>query len=92
MTKQEFVKAVAEKAEISQKKAAQAVEAFLETIREAASRGETVQLVGFGAFVVKDRAARAGRDPRTGAEIEIPARRVVVFRPGKQLKSAVVAG
>ncbi|SMB96227.1 bacterial nucleoid protein Hbs [Thermanaeromonas toyohensis ToBE] len=90
MTKAELVKAVAEKAGMSQKDAGRALDAVLEAVREAVARGEDVRLPGFGAFVVRERAARKGRDLRTGKEITIPPAKVVTFRVGKLLKAAVV--
>lgn len=90
MTKAELVKAVAEKADITQKAAARAVDAFVEVIQEAVSRGEEVRIPGFGAFLVKARGERKGRDIRTGEVITIPAKKAVAFKAGKDLKEAVV--
>ena len=89
MTKEALVKAVAAKAEITQKEAARAVNAFQEAVREALARGEEIRLVGFGTFLVRERAARKGRNIRTGEEITIPPKRVVAFRPGSDLVGAV---
>jgi len=89
VTKEQLVKAVAAKAEITQKEAARAVNAFQEAVQEALARGEEVRVVGFGTFLVRERAERKGRDPRTGQEMEIPAKRVVAFRPGSDLVGAV---
>ncbi len=89
MNKADIVTAVAEKAGISKKDAEKAVGAVLETISEALIAGDKVQLVGFGGFEVKERAARLGRNPRTKESIEIPASRTPVFKPGKSLKDAV---
>ena len=89
MTKAELIKAVAEKAEITQKAATQVVDAVFGIVQEAVARGEEVRLPGFGIFVVKDRAARNGRNPQTGEEITIPATKAVVFKAGKELKAAV---
>lgn len=89
MNKADIVTAVAEKAGISKKDAEKAVSAVLETISEALIAGDKVQLVGFGGFEVKERAARLGRNPRTKESIEIPASRTPVFKPGKSLKDAV---
>ncbi|MGB9848909.1 MAG: HU family DNA-binding protein [Moorellaceae bacterium] len=88
MTKTDLVRAVAAKAGLKVKDADRAVGAFLEVIQEAVARGEEVRVPGFGAFVVKERAARKGRDLRTGKEITIPAAKVVAFRAGKFLKTA----
>jgi DNA-binding protein HU-beta len=90
MTKTGLIKVVADKADLTQKAAARAVDALIEAVQEAVSRGEDVRLPGFGAFVVKVRNERKGRDVRTGEAITIPARKVVVFRAGKELKEAVM--
>ncbi len=90
MTKMELVKSIAEKAGMSQKDAGKALDAVLESITEALSKKEKVQLVGFGTFEVRHREARTGRNPREpGKAIEIPARDVPAFKPGKALKDAV---
>ena len=89
MTKAEMIVAVAEKAGMTKKDAEKAVAAVLETITETLIRGEKVQLVGFGAFDVKERGVRMGRNPKTKKEIEIPASRVPQFKAGKALKEAV---
>ena len=89
MNKTELVNSVAEAAELSRKDAAKAVDAAFETIQDALTKGEKVQLIGFGNFEVRKRAARKGRNPQTGAEIEIAASKVPAFKPGKALKDAV---
>jgi DNA-binding protein HU-beta len=89
MNKTELVKAVAEQAELTQKDAAKAVDALIETISETLAQGEKIQLIGFGTFEVRDRSARKGRNPQTGEEIEIAASKVPAFKPGKELKEAV---
>ncbi|MGI6567311.1 MAG: HU family DNA-binding protein [Firmicutes bacterium] len=89
MTKVELINQVAAKTGITKKDAGACVEAFLSVIEEALGAGEKVQLTGFGSFEVRERAARMGRNPQTGAEIEIAARRMPVFRPGKLLKASV---
>lgn len=89
MRKTELTKAVADIADINQRQADAAVEAMLEQITNALSRGESVNLVGFGAFTVKPRAARTGRNPQTGASIEIAATHVPQFKAGKKLKDAL---
>lgn len=89
MNKAELISQVAEKAEMSKKDAEKAVNAFLAVIEEALARGEKVQLVGFGTFEVRDRAARTGRNPQTGEEIQIAATRVPAFRAGKALREAI---
>ena len=89
MNKTELVKAVSTQAELSQKDAAKAVDALVETISNTLAKEEKIQLVGFGTFEVRDRAARKGRNPQTGEEIDIAASKVPAFKPGKELKEAV---
>ena len=89
MNKAELISAVAMKADVSKKDAEAVLTAALDTITEALTEGEKVQLVGFGSFEVKTRAARVGRNPKTGTEIEIPASVVPTFKAGKALKDAV---
>ena len=89
MNKAELVSAVAEKTGMSKKDSEKAVNAAFDTITEALAAGDKVQLVGFGAFEVKERGARIGRNPKTKEEIEIPASRVPAFKVGKALKDAV---
>lgn len=89
MNKAELVSAVAEKTSMSKKDSEKAVNAAFDTITEALAAGDKVQLVGFGAFEVKERGARIGRNPKTKEEIEIPASRVASFKVGKALKEAV---
>lgn len=89
MNKAELVSKVAEKAGITKKDAEKAVNALFDSIEKSLSSGEKVQLVGFGTFEVRNRAARTGRNPRTGEEISIPATRVPAFKAGKALKEAV---
>ena len=89
MNKTELINAVAEKAELSKKDAEAAVTAMIDAITGALVEGEKVQLVGFGSFEVKKRAARVGRNPKTNDTIEIPASVVPVFKAGKALKDAV---
>jgi len=89
LNKTELVSSVAEKAEITKKEAEKVVSAVFASVEEALAKGEKVQLVGFGTFEVKERAARTGRNPKTGEEIEIPATRVPSFKPGKSLKENV---
>ncbi len=89
MNKTELVSVVSEKTEFSKKESAQIVDALFASIEEAIAKGEKVQLIGFGTFEVRERAARKGRNPQTGAEIEIPASKVPAFKPGKALKDAV---
>ena len=89
MNKTELISRVAEISEITKKDAEKAVNATLEAIEGALAGGEKVQLVGFGTFEVRDRAARTGRNPKTGEEIKIPATKVPAFKPGKALKEKV---
>ena len=89
MNKAELVSAVAEKTGMSKKDSEKAVNAAFDTITEALAAGDKVQLVGFGAFEVKERGARIGRNLKTKEEIEIPASRVASFKVGKALKEAV---
>ena len=89
MNKTELVANVAEKAGLSKKDAEKALGAVIESIEEALVEGDKVQLIGFGTFEVKDRAARTGRNPQTGKEIKIAASRHPVFKAGKALKDAV---
>ena len=89
MNKTELINAVADKTQLSKKDAEAAITATVEAIAEALTREEKVQLVGFGSFEVKSRAARTGRNPRTKEVVEIPASKVPVFKAGKALKDAV---
>lgn len=89
MNKAELIAAVAEVAGLSKKDTEKAVNATFDAITAALEAGEKVSLVGFGAFDVKERAARMGRNPRTKEEVEIPASRVPQFKAGKALKDAV---
>ena len=89
MNKTELIAAVAEKADLSKKDAEAAITAAVEAITGALIEGEKVQLVGFGSFEVKTRAARVGRNPKTGEEIPISEARLPVFKAGKALQDAV---
>ena len=91
MNKTELVAKVAENAGLTKKDAEKAVLAFFSSIEEALVAGEKIQLIGFGTFEVKERAARTGRNPQTGKAIEIPASKNPVFKAGKPLKDAVNA-
>ena len=86
MNKAELINAVAEKAGLSKKDTETVVNATIDVIAGALADGDKVQLVGFGAFEVKSRAERTGRNPKTKEEIKIPASKVPVFKPGKALK------
>ena len=89
MNKSELIAAVAEKAGIAPKDADAAVGAVFDTIQASMAQGNEVRLVGFGSFGVSHRAASKGRNPSTGAEIDLPARNVAKFTSGKGLKDAV---
>ena len=89
MNKSELIDAIASGADISKASAGRALDAMVDTITESLRKGDPVALVGFGTFSVKDRAARQGRNPQTGATIQIPAARVPGFKAGKGLKDAV---
>ena len=89
MNKAELINSVAASAEVSKKEAEAVVSATFDAITAALKDGDKVQLVGFGAFEVKSRAERTGRNPKTKEEIKIPASKVPVFKPGKALKDTV---
>lgn len=89
MNKSELVAAMAVKTGKSKKDAELALEAFVDSVKESLKKGEKVQLVGFGAFEVRKRAARKGRNPQTMKEIVIPASKAPVFKAGKALKDLV---
>ena len=89
MNKAELITAAAEKAGLSKKDTEAAVNAVVDVIAAALAEGDKVQLVGFGAFEVKTRAERIGRNPKTKEEIKIPASKVPVFKAGKAMKDAV---
>ena len=89
MNKSELIAAVAAKTGETKKKAEEAVDAFVDVVSEALSKGDKVQLVGFGSFEVRKRAARKGRNPQTKEEIKIPASKAPVFKAGKALKDVV---
>jgi DNA-binding protein HU-beta len=89
VNKTDLINAVSESTELSKKDATKAVDAVFDSIMEALQAGDKVQLIGFGNFEVRERAARKGRNPQTGEEIEIAASKVPAFKPGKALKDAV---
>ena len=89
MNKAELVAKVAEKTELSKKDAEKAVNAFTQVVTDTLAKGESVQLIGFGTFEVTERAAREGRNPRTGEMMRISAAQVPKFKAGKALKAAV---
>lgn len=89
MNKADLITAIAEKGELTKKDAEKAVNALVSVITEALAANEKVQLVGFGTFEVRERAARKGRNPQTKEEITIPASKAPVFKAGKALKDSV---
>ncbi|MFK4333249.1 DNA-binding protein HU-beta [Bacillus sp. RC240] len=89
MNKTELTKAVADKAELTQKDAATAIQAVLDAITTALANEEKVQILGFGTFEVRERSARTGRNPQTGEEMQIAASKAPAFKAGKELKEAV---
>lgn len=89
VNKTELVASVAEKTGLTKKDAEKAVNALFDSVQEALTAGDKVQMIGFGTFEVKERAARKGRNPRTGQDIEIPASKNPVFKAGKALKDSV---
>ncbi len=89
MNKNEFVAAIAEKSGLTKKDAEAALNAYTEVVTDALKAGDSVQLIGFGTFEVRERAARQGRNPLTGETVEIAAAKVPAFKPGKALKDAI---
>ncbi len=89
MNKKELAEAMAEAADISQAAAARALDGMIAAITKALQDGETVSIVGFGTFLVRDRAARTGRNPKTGETIQIAASKAPAFKAGKALKDAL---
>ena len=89
MTKTELIARVADQVELTKKDAGKAVEAFISAIEGALAKGEKVQVIGFGTFEVRKRAARKGRNPQTGKRIRIKASKSPAFKAGKKLKDSV---
>ena len=89
MTKAELVEDVAKAAELTKKDAERLVEIVFESIIETLNQGEKIELRGFGSFRVRERGARRGRNPKTGDPVNIPAKRVPYFKPGKELKELI---
>lgn len=89
VNKSQLIDQIASEANISKAAAGRVVDAFVSTVTDTLTKGDEVSLVGFGGFLVRERAARIGRNPQTGKEIKIAAAKVPVFRPGKGLKDAV---
>ncbi len=89
MTKQQFIDAIAAKSGLTKADSSRAVEAFIETVTNTLKKGDKVTLTGFGVFSVSKRAARSGRNPRTGEVVKIAASSSVKFKTGSKLKAAV---
>ena len=89
MTKAELVDDVAQAAELTKKDAERLVELVFESIIESLNQGEKIELRGFGSFRVRERGSRRGRNPKTGEPVDIPAKRVPYFKPGKELKELI---
>jgi DNA-binding protein HU-beta len=89
VNKSELIEAIAASADIPKAAATRALDAMVESVTDSLKKGESVSLVGFGTFSIKERAARTGRNPQTGQPIEISAAKVPSFKAGKALKDAV---
>ncbi len=89
MKKPELAAAIAEKAGVTKEKAGEIINAITDEISNAMAKNDPVTLIGFGTFSVRERSARTGKNPQTGASIQIPASKSVGFKPGKALKDAV---
>lgn len=89
LSKAELAEMLIEKGHLSRQDARVLVENFFETVRQALERGQHVKLSGFGNFILRDKSQRPGRNPKTGEEIPVSARRVVTFKPGMKLKKRI---
>jgi DNA-binding protein HU-beta len=89
MNKAELIEAIASKADLTKADAKKALDAFIDATSDTLKKGDRVALVGFGSFSVAKRAARTGRNPKTGEEMQIPAKKVVKFKPGAELAKVV---
>ena len=89
MTKADLVEKVAKEADMTKKDAEQLVEIIFDSIVQTLNGGEKIELRGFGSFRVRERNSRKGRNPKTGAAVDIPAKRVAYFKPGKELKELI---
>ncbi len=89
MTKQELIKLIAEKMGITHKESSDAVNLIIEAMTDALSRGESIKIKGFGVFNVKEMGEKIARNPKTGEKVKVPPRKVVRFKPGKDLKEMV---
>ena len=92
MNKEELVKEIAKKTRMPQKQVAEVISLMIESIEKTVARGKRVTLVGFGTFEARKRAARTGRNPQTGKEIKIPAKKAPTFTAGKKFKELVNKG
>jgi len=92
MTKADIIEQIYEKVGFSKKESAEIVELVFDTMKETLERGEKIKISGFGNFVVRNKRPRIGRNPQTGEEIEITARKVLTFRPSQVLKAALNKG
>ena len=89
MNKQELLSAISEKSGLTKKDSEAALAAFIETVQESLKKGDKVQLIGFGSFEVRERAARSSKNPLTGEPMDIPAAKVPAFKAGRALKDLV---
>ncbi|MGM0647835.1 MAG: HU family DNA-binding protein [Bacteroidota bacterium] len=89
MNKAELIEAIASEANLTKADAKKALDAFIGTTSKALKKGDRISLVGFGSFSISKRASRKGRNPQTGKEIQIPAKKVVKFKPGSELADMV---
>ncbi len=89
MTKLELIKIIAEKMDITHKESTEAVNLILEAITNSLSKGESIKIRGFGVFNVKEKKEKIARNPKTGEKVHVPAKKVVKFKPGKELKEIV---
>ncbi|CAZ88109.1 MAG: HU family DNA-binding protein [Thiomonas sp.] len=89
MNKAELIEHMANNADLNKAQAGRALDALIDAVRRTLKKGDSVSLIGFGTFAVTKRAARTGRNPRTGAAIKIKAAKIPKFRPGKGLKDAI---
>ncbi|HKB69203.1 MAG TPA: integration host factor subunit beta [Thermoanaerobaculia bacterium] len=89
MTKAELIERVLTAADLNKKEAEAAVEAFFDSIIQSLREGEKIELRGFGSFRLRSRGARVGRNPKTGEKVQVPAKRIPYFKPGKELKELI---
>jgi integration host factor subunit beta len=89
MTKAELIEKVLTAADLNKKEAEAAVEAFFDSIIKSLREGEKIELRGFGSFRLRSRGARVGRNPKTGEKVQVPAKRIPYFKPGKELKELI---